>query len=169
LTPVDRENLATAGTSALFLSRDARSTPHIADESIRLTVTSPPFLDVVQYPKDNWLRCWFNGIDDQNVGRTITMARTLADWISVMRGVFHELSRITAPGGFVAFEVGEVRKGSIRLEDAVLPLGLDAGFHPVCILINRQQFTKTAHIWGIGNNTDGTNTNRIVLFKKWIE
>jgi hypothetical protein len=166
LRPADRENLATAGRSALFLSRDARETPAIADASIRLTVTSPPFLDVVQYPKDNWLRCWFNAIDDQAVGRTITMARTLPEWIRVMRGVFHELFRITVPGGFVAFEVGEVRKGSVRLEDAVLPLGLDTGFQPVCILINRQQFTKTAHIWGVGNNTGGTNTNRIVLFKK---
>jgi hypothetical protein len=169
LSPADRENLLKAGASALFLSRDARSTPHIFDESIRLTVTSPPFLDVVQYPKDNWLRCWFNGIDDQAVGRTITMARTLADWTRVMGGVFQELCRITAPGGYVAFEVGEVRKGSVRLEDAVLPLGLDAGFHPVCVLINWQQFTKTAHIWGVGNNTGGTNTNRIVLFQKMIE
>jgi hypothetical protein len=166
LSPADRENLATAGRSALFLSRDARETPAIANASIRLTVTSPPFLDVVQYPKDNWLRCWFNAIDDQAVGRTITMARTLPEWIRVMRGVFHELRRITTPGGFVAFEVGEVRKGSVKLEDAVLPLGNDAGFQPVCILINRQQFTKTAHIWGVGNNTGGTNTNRIVLFKK---
>jgi hypothetical protein len=166
LSTGDRENLTIAGTSALFLSRDARYVPDIADESIRLTVTSPPFLDVVQYPKDNWLRCWFNRIDDQTIARTITMAKTVPDWIRVMKAVFHELYRTTAPGGFVAFEVGEVRKGSVRLEDAVLPLGLDAGFQPVCILINRQLFTKTAHIWGVGNNTGGTNTNRIILFKR---
>jgi hypothetical protein len=166
LSPADRENLARAGKTAQFLSGDARDTPAIADASIRLTVTSPPFLDVVQYPKDNWLRCWFNDIDDQAVGRTITLARTLAEWIRVMKGVFDELYRVTTSGGFVAFEVGEVRKGSVRLEDAVLPLGMDSGFQPVCILINRQQFTKTAHIWGVGNNTGGTNTNRIVLFRK---
>jgi len=27
-------------------------------------------------------------------------------------------------------------------------------------------FTKTSNIWGIDNNTCGTNTNRIVVFKK---
>jgi hypothetical protein len=150
----------------VFLCRDARSTPAIPDTSVQLTVTSPPFLDIVQYPKDNWLRCWFNGINEHEVGRSITMARSIHEWSGIMRSVFTELYRVTAAGGFVAFEVGEVRKGSIKLEDAVLPIGTMSGFIPVCVLINRQQFTKTAHIWGIGNNTGGTNSNRIVLFRK---
>ena len=29
-----------------------------------------------------------------------------------------------------------------------------------------QRFTKTANIWGVGNNRLGTNTNRIVVFRK---
>lgn len=166
LSPADRDHLSAAGKAALFLCRDARETPVIPDTSVQLTVTSPPFLDVVQYPKDNWLRCWFNDINEIEVGRSITMTRSLHEWSGIMRSVFNELYRVTAPGGFVAFEVGEVRKGSIKLEDAVLPIGAGSGFLPVCVLINRQQFTKTAHIWGIGNNTGGTNSNRIVLFRK---
>ena len=31
--------------------------------SVALIVTSPPFLDVVQYKQDNWLRAWFCDID----------------------------------------------------------------------------------------------------------
>jgi hypothetical protein len=34
------------------------------------------------------------------------------------------------------------------------------------VLINAQQFTKTAACWGVDNNAKGTNTNRIVLFRK---
>ena len=30
------------------------------------------------------------------------------------------------------------------------------------MLINAQQFTKTAACWGVDNNAKGTNTNRIV-------
>jgi len=41
----------------------AENTPHIGDASIDLVVTSPPFLDIVNYADDNWLRCWFAGID----------------------------------------------------------------------------------------------------------
>ena len=33
-------------------------------------------------------------------------------------------------------------------------------------VINAQQFTKTANCWGVRNNSKGTNTNRIVVFRK---
>jgi hypothetical protein len=94
------------------------------------------------------------------------MARTVEEWSRVMSSVFAELYRITRPGGYVAFEVGEVRKKTIRLEEQVVPLGITAGFFCPCVIINQQQFTKTSNIWGVGNMASGTNTNRIVLFKK---
>jgi hypothetical protein len=37
---------------------------------------------------------------------------------------------------------------------------------PECVVINSQVFTKTANCWGVKNNRDGTNTNRIVVLKK---
>jgi hypothetical protein len=33
-------------------------------------------------------------------------------------------------------------------------------------MINEQEFTKTANIWGTKNNEKGTNTNRIVVLRK---
>jgi hypothetical protein len=145
---------------------EADATPAIPDDSVQLTVTSPPFLDVVQYARDNWLRCWFNGFDAEEIGTRITMSTTLEDWSDAMLAVMHELYRITCPDGWVAFEVGEVRGGKIRLEETVAPLGLAAGFACEAILINAQRFTKTANIWGVQNNQLGTNSNRIVLFRK---
>jgi len=62
--------------------------------------------------------------------------------------------------------VGEVRRGSVKLEEVVAPLGIAAGFKCTAILINTQSFTKTANIWGVKNNRHGTNSNRIVLFRK---
>ena len=159
-------NLRKTGNSALFLSEDARRTPQIPDESVSLTVTSPPFLDVVQYDSDNWLRCWFNSIDAKKVANTITMSKNIQEWSCVIEEVFYELYRITKKGGWVAFEVGEVKGGKIKLDEYVVPLGQKAGFCCQGILINLQEFTKTSNIWGIGNNKSGTNTNRIVLFVK---
>lgn len=166
VTAAGARSLVKAGKKAILLTEDARSTPEIRDGSVRLTVTSPPFLDIVQYRDDNWLRCWFNGLDTETVGSHITMARTIEDWCRVMGAVFRELFRITRPGGFVAFEVGEVRKRTILLEEHVVPLGISAGFACPCILINRQRFTKTSNIWGVDNMASGTNTNRIVVFTK---
>lgn len=162
-----REILRKVGEKALFLCKDARETVEIKNESVQLTVTSPPFLDIVQYSKDNWLRCWFNSIDGKKVERKITMSRTVEEWDKVMGEVFIELYRITKSGGWVAFEVGEVRKGMIKLDEYVVPLGLRAGFSCEGIIINLQNFTKTSNIWGINNMALGTNTNRIVLFRKY--
>ena len=166
LTQKEKENLNRAGESALFLNKDARDTGEIESESVQLTVTSPPFLNIVQYSRDNWLRCWFNSINDKEIAKKISMSKTVEDWCLNMRSVFQELFRITRSGGWVAFEVGEVRKGSISLDEYVVPLGLQAGFQCPGIITNSQEFTKTSNIWGVNNNSCGTNTNRIVLFKK---
>ena len=166
LSASDRWRLRTAAASARLLEGDASATPGIPTGSVQLTVTSPPFLDVVQYARDNWLRCWFNGLDADAVGARITMSRTVEEWARKMGAVLRELYRVTRPEGWVAFEVGEIRRGEIKLEETVVPLGMSAGFDCSAILINSQRFTKTANIWGVKNNSLGTNSNRIVLFRK---
>ena len=62
--------------------------------------------------------------------------------------------------------MGEIKKGTIKLEEYVLPLGINSGFKCEGILINSQKFTKTSNIWGVYNQCAGTNTNRIVIFHK---
>jgi len=159
-----RQTLARVAGRAKLLTHPAASTPEIARNSVDLVVTSPPFLDIVDYAGDNWLRCWFLGIDAKSVA--ITKLKNLQDWQDAMTAVFHELHRILRPGGHIAFEVGEVRHGLVRLEEAVLPCGVQAGLLPVLVLINDQEFTKTANCWGVDNGDKGTNTNRIVVFRK---
>jgi hypothetical protein len=156
--------LAKVSHTPLLLTGPAHATPGIAGETVDLVVTSPPFLAVVQYATDNWLRCWFCGIDAKAV--PMTMARRLEDWRDAMTQVFHELLRVLKPGGFIAFEVGEVHGGALRLEHGTVEAGVAAGLEPVLVLINSQQFTKTANVWGVSNNRLGTNTNRIVVFRK---
>ena len=166
LAAAERWRLRKAAEDALLLSKDAGGTAEIPAGSVQLTVTSPPFLDVVQYARDNWLRCWFNGLDAEAISGKITMAPEVEEWSGAMAPVFAELYRITRVGGWVAFEVGEVRRGAVRLEEIVAPVGINAGFSCEAILINAQRFTKTANIWGVANNKLGTNSNRIVLFRK---
>lgn len=158
------ETLSKTAGRALLLTGQSHNTPEIAGGSVALVVTSPPFLNVVNYRQDNWLRCWFCGVDPDGV--EITMASKLDDWRRAMTDVFRELERVLAPGGHVAFEVGEVRAGRVRLEEETVPCAMAAGLQPELILINDQKFTKTAQCWGVSNNRKGTNTNRIVLLGK---
>lgn len=148
----------------LELCCDAACTSDIPDSCIQLTVTSPPFLNTVDYKTDNWLRCWFNDIDINNISFTNTP--NLNDWIVKMKDVFTELYRITKLNGYVAFEVGEVNNGKINLDEYIVDIASETNFKVQNILINNQFFTKTSNIWGISNNKKGTNTNRIVVCKK---
>ena len=147
---------------SLFLTRRSDDTPEIGDGEISLTVTSPPFLDVVDYARDNWLRNWFLGFGSED----LSVHRDVDRWRRFTRATLKELVRITAPGGRIAYEVGEVRRGRLLLETVVaeaasgLPLTLER------VYVNEQTFTKTANCWGVTNNRRGTNTNRIVLFRR---
>lgn len=164
LTGGDRKHLSDVAGEAMVLAGACQSQPSIPDGKAVLAVTSPPFLDVVDYATDNWLRCWFAGLDVQN--DSLSIHRKPNDWQESMRAALAETCRILRPGGWVAFEVGEVQKGKVFLEELVLPAGAAAGLLPELVLINSQKFTKTANCWGVRNNDLGTNTNRIILFRK---
>ncbi len=138
--------------------------PSIASASVDLTVTSPPFLDIVQYASDNWLRCWFAGIDPETVA--IDMHRTEEAWTAMVHRVLAEQARILRPGGYVAFEVGEVRNGKVLLERLVWKASEGLPFNRLGVMVNDQEFTKTANCWGVDNGAKGTNTNRIVLLQR---
>ena len=159
-------NLRNVAKDSAVFTGDARNSPFIPSSSVQLTVTSPPFLNIVQYKADNWMRCWFNGLDSDAIGGNITSECTPVKWGAVMKEVLRELYRITQPGGWVAFEVGEVRGGSIFLDHQIIKAGVDVGFQCEGVVVNQQIFTKTSNIWGVENNRMGTNSNRIVLMTK---
>jgi hypothetical protein len=142
-------------------SGDLRAVP---ERSVSLLVTSPPFLDVVDYAGDNWLRCWFLGVDPHAV--PISIARNVEAWTREMTRMLSAVRPTLARGAVVAFEVGEVRGGKVLLEEHAALAGLRAGLRVEGIVVNRQAFTKTANCWGIRNNANGTNTNRIVLMTR---
>ena len=153
-----------AAPPALLLCAPAARTPEIADGAVDLIVTSPPFLDVVSYADDNWLRCWFAGIEVTTV--PITNLKKESDWQDFVRDCFREFTRVVRPGGHVAFEVGEVRGGRVKLEKSVIAAVAGLPFETLGVLVNAQAFTKTANCWGVANNAKGTNTNRIVLLRR---
>ncbi|MGB2998927.1 MAG: DNA methyltransferase [Phycisphaerae bacterium] len=166
LTKAQRVRLARAAEAAKYFCQKAEEPIPLEPGSVNLVVTSPPFLDTVQYAQDNWLRCWFNAIEPETVARRITMARSVSEWAEVMKACLLELRRVLKPLGWIAFEVGEVRGGKIFLDEVVAPLGAEVGLRCHGIVVNEQQFTKTANCWGVRNNMAGTNTNRIVFFRK---
>jgi superfamily I DNA and/or RNA helicase len=52
-----RKQLFEIAEQSYFYNYDARNVLEMKNETINLTITSPPFLNIVQYSQDNWLRC----------------------------------------------------------------------------------------------------------------
>lgn len=160
----DRKNLR--NISKIFTTNSAANNFQIVDNSVNLIITSPPFLSVIDYAADNWLRCWFNDLNLEEIRASISCHSKITDWQKFITACFADFYRVIRPNGYVAFEVGEVNLGKIKLEDYVLPIGESCGLKPIAIIINSQKFTKTSNIWGVANNSKGTNSNRIILFQK---
>ena len=160
----DLGRFSTYGRKSKIVIGSAQEVEGIGRGSVSLVVTSPPFLDVVDYARDNWLRCWFNHIDPGAI--PIWILRNIEAWSNAMTQAFRRMFVLLKKGGYVAFEVGEVRNGKVNLEDHVIPAAERAGLIPILVLINDQAFTKTSNCWGVSNLKKGTNTNRIVLLKK---
>lgn len=45
---------------SMIFVKESSNVSGISDNSVQLVVTSPPFLDVIDYKSDNWLRCWLS-------------------------------------------------------------------------------------------------------------
>src|SRR5258707_983826 len=115
-----------------LVTEPAAATPDIEPSSVDLVVTSPPFLDVVDYAGDNWLRCWFCGLDPADV--KLTVPKKIHDWREAMTAGFSELARVLRSGGHLAVEGGEGRGGRGRLEGHGISCGLYAGLYPPLLL-----------------------------------
>ena len=129
----------------------------IAKEDQRIKV----YLDQKKFHKNYTI---IEGINEKDI--PIWILKKVEDWGKKMTSVFKELRRVLLPGGYVAFEVGEVRNGRLKLEEQVIPAAEAAGLIPILVLINSQKFTKTSNCWGVNNLSKGTNTNRVVILKK---
>lgn len=157
-----------AGAPATLAVADAARLRHLPDGSVDLVVTSPPFLDIVDYRADNWLRNWFAGVEPQET-IAVSQLRSVDAWTQMTRDVFAELARVVRPGGHVAYEVGEVRGGGVLLERFVCEAMAGLPFERLGVMVNRQRFTKTSNCWGVSNNDKGVNSNRIVIARRKLE
>ncbi len=161
-----------AAAKNLYLCLDASCLRPIAKNSVDLIVTSPPFLDKVNYPLDNWMRAWFLGLEEELKLAPLMITSDMAKWLSFMKEVMREMGRVLRLGAHAVIEVGEVSIGRnhYKLEEnlaACLPMKVDGGRLLVKeIFINQQSFSKLSNCWSVANNRKGTNTNRCLVLQK---
>jgi hypothetical protein len=162
----------TASRANRYLRGDARTLKGVRANSVDLIVTSPPFLDKVDYAKDNWMRAWFIGVEEEVRSLSMAVFSDPEEWLAFMKGAILEMGRVLRVGGRAVIEVGEVEYGSriLYLEEllaSLFPLRLRSGTLRVEeLFLHTQEFTKLANCWDVKNNEKGTNTNRCLVIRK---
>ena len=70
---------------------------YLKANSVDLVVTSPPFLNTVDYKKDNWLRLWFAGLKEETMACDVHAS--LERWRSLCATALWSLRALCVRGG----------------------------------------------------------------------
>ena len=108
----------TNGTDGQAHHRDAVALlQDMPQESIDLVVTSPPYLQVVNYGTANWIRLWLLGLDevgrDSGAGRKkldseLDHRHSYSSYVQFMQSVLQGTARVLKPSGVAVFVIGDV-------------------------------------------------------------
>jgi hypothetical protein len=85
-------------------------TQYTADGSIDAVITSPPYMNSVDYARDNRLRLWLLGVCDYREVRAVEVRR-VQDFGDQMAAVLGNIVRALRPGGNCILVVGRAKRG----------------------------------------------------------
>jgi len=104
---------------AHILRGDCRRVP-LADESVNLVVTSPPYLSVLNYPWNNWLRLWWLREDRAAESNALMQSGREPVYRQFMREAMGELWRVMTVNSAAVIVVGDVKQKGCILNSAEL-------------------------------------------------
>jgi methylase of polypeptide subunit release factors len=86
--------------------------------SVDAIVTSPPYMNALDYYRDNRLRLWFTGMTELP---SVEPARTRAEFTRLMRRMLRTAAHVLRPGGYCVFVIGDLDRNqkTIRTSDIV--------------------------------------------------
>jgi DNA modification methylase len=116
---------------------DARNLDKIPDNSIDLVATHPPYFNIIKY-------------GEQGIGGDLSRAKSLEEYLAMMKQIAEEIYRVLRPGGVLGILVGDtrVKKHYIPISHYVLLTLLDVGFVLKEEVIKVQHKMKaTREIW----------------------
>ncbi len=151
---------------------DAKHISEASDLSIYkgkvdLLLTSPPYLGIVNYAKQNWIRSWFLDCDPEEISKKLDDDLNINQWVKFSKKTLIEFKKMLKPDAVAVFVIGDVAKS----KNNIIPLAREFAmmvkennlFKNVWIFSDYiQGIDKTTRIWG---ETKGkaTATDRIVI------
>jgi hypothetical protein len=147
------------------LSQHPELQPYL--KKVDLVVTSPPYLGIVNYAKQNWIRSWFLDKDPEAVSKDLDDDLNLNEWITFSKDVVMELKKFLKRSGIAVFVIGDVAKS----RTSVIPLAREFALmvreeklfkYVWCINDAIADTDKTTRIWS-ETKGNATATDRVVF------
>lgn len=108
--PIDNGSI----THETYLNNSLNSSEFIKS-SPKLIFTSPPYLNIVKYISQNWIRFWFLGFDKQDTnGKIVDDYHTLNSYKIFIKNFLEEMIKIMNEDSKLIMVIGDVNKISIR-------------------------------------------------------
>lgn len=119
---------------------DCRSVP-LDDESVRLVVTSPPYMSVLDYSWNNWLRIWWLGRERMAERGKLNLSSREDAYRDFMRETTAEMYRVLEPDSAAVIVVGDVKTSGKNGRPPVINSALliaeeavKSGFEVECVI-----------------------------------
>jgi hypothetical protein len=114
---------------------DSRAVP-LEDRSVDLIVTSPPYMAVLDYSWNNWLRLWWLGCERVAEREKLILSRREDIYRAFMRDTLTEMFRVLSDDSAAVIVVGDVKMTSGVLNSALLIAeeAVQAGFEVECVI-----------------------------------
>ncbi len=158
-------NALVVESNAKSVSKNSELKNHL--KKVDLLLTSPPYLGIVNYARQNWIRSWFLNADPIEVSSKLDDDLNLFEWVKFSKDTLIEFKKFLKPTGVAVLVIGDVAKS----KNSMIPLAREFAmmvkennlFKNVWIFSDYiQSIDKTTRIWG---DTKGkaTATDRIVI------
>lgn len=158
--------------SGVVVKANARNLSQVEElkpfqKKVSLILTSPPYLGIVNYAKQNWIRSWFLNQKPETVSAELDDNLNLEEWIKFSKEIIIELKSFLKKDGVAVFVIGDVAKS----RTSVIPLAREFArmvreqkiFKNVwCINDAISDTDKTTRIWA-STKGNATATDRIVF------
>lgn len=137
------------------------SMQEISTQKADLLITSPPFLDVIDYNSINWIRIFWLG---SRLTTWHLLEKSLDQWKIQMKMQMAAWREQLIPGARVCIEAGSVRKNKINLIEELISLAPEVGYIPEKLYIQQTSHSRTARCWGVQKD-QGTTSQQVAVFR----
>jgi len=160
------------GNPASIWRADAKrlmTTPEAAalQGEVDLILTSPPYLNIVNYALQNWIRLWFLDEAPTEVDSDLDDNLAIGPWVGFMDEVLEQSKLLLKPGGVIVLVIGDVARPSSNVlspaRELIRHVKHKGSFAYVGCAVDRLNTgEKVSRIW---KNTKGNATaiDRVVV------